>query len=229
MDSDTNECLTPKNNILAIGDQFPRNPHKKRDRAKRDFNAEFTKRLSQLVMGDPNVIAEDKFVMDEIYLNIVKVDDLTQHYVFSINKNTTDKWMSHVQLIDVKYVFRAIKKKLSNEKWISEYVMEKTFDNKDTKRFKVDDMVYQAKSDSIKEQRRQIFNYVCFLQQEFRKQRKLLPATQLIKMVLMTNFVIGQAYILPIAKYEYVNFINQKLKSFVFAYKFVSSSLGLAL
>ncbi|KAH8403741.1 hypothetical protein KR215_001980 [Drosophila sulfurigaster] len=121
-------------------------------------------------MGDPNVIAEEKFVMEDLLLNIIKVDDLTKHYVFSIK--TDEACISYGRTIDAKSVLRATKKKLSNDKWISENVMEKTCQKKDATHFKVNNTVYQAMSDSLNEQAQQIINYVCFLQQEFLKQRK---------------------------------------------------------
>ncbi|XP_051861124.1 uncharacterized protein LOC127565643 isoform X2 [Drosophila albomicans] len=168
---DASERLTSKSNILAIGDHFPKNTNKKREITKCEFKSEFPKRLSQLVMGDTYVIAEKKFAMEDLLMHIIKVDDLTKHYVFSINK-TDDACISYGRTIDAKSVLRATKKKLSNEKWISENVMEKTCQKKDATHFKVDNTVYQAMSDSLNEQAHQIINYVCFLQQEFLKQRK---------------------------------------------------------
>ncbi|XP_060658208.1 uncharacterized protein LOC132792759 [Drosophila nasuta] len=132
---DASERLTSKNNILAIGGHFPKNTNRKREITKCEFKSEFTKRLSQLVMGDPNVSAEKKFVMENLLMNIIKVDNLTTHYVFSINK-TTDACISFGRTIDAKSVLRATKNKLSNEKWISENVMERTCQKKDVKHFK---------------------------------------------------------------------------------------------
>ncbi|XP_034106411.1 uncharacterized protein LOC117569391 [Drosophila albomicans] len=182
MDKLTTEDNTTvsKIKVLAIGDpdeDLPKEPETSKYLYQQNLQADFRKHLGYLLLGtrSPIEVVEDWNTVRRFEAKSVKEDKKPRQYSFYFTK--PGKWVPGTMIsgpvLHGAAVLEEVKKRLSEENWISENVIQTPLKTKESKEYYNSDMFIQkVVSDAIDTDGTRLFKYVLNLHRAYMNENK---------------------------------------------------------
>ncbi|XP_034478022.1 uncharacterized protein LOC117784403 [Drosophila innubila] len=175
--------ITSKIKVLDIGDEeedIEEYPIEKTGASKfyRDFQADFRKHLSYLLFGthSPIEFVDDWNLVGRFGASVHKKDNQTRSYSFHYTTdNTTPPGTIIIgPAINKRAAMDLVRKRLSDENWISENEISTPLKAKlDNRYYYRDQYIRQVVSDAIETENSRLLNYLLHLHREYMKDKKL--------------------------------------------------------
>ncbi|ALC41215.1 CG42363, partial [Drosophila busckii] len=130
--------------------------------------------LAKLLLGTRKApeIVDDWESLDCFKAANIERPNKPKRYGFYCNGKDIPHVLMSARTYDAKWMFNRVKQRLSEEKWVSENVIETPFKNKPIdKEYSCDIYVQKVVSDCFDEHKEQMINYVTFLHQEHVKNK----------------------------------------------------------